>query len=189
MKDAETGHYSKLSVKGTFEKSSNVGISKLISKNYAKDPEKFVAHIRRLGLDTMMGLQITGEGRPHIKDPKDRDWSGTTLPWLSIGYESQVTPLQMLTLYNAVANNGVMMKPLLVKEIRSAGKVVERFKPQVMNKAICSKETLKQLQDMMEGVVETGTATSLKNLDYKVAGKTGTAQDCRCFARICAKGI
>ncbi len=176
MKDSEHSPYQKLTLQQSFEKSSNVGISKLVFQHFAKEPEKFVEQITKLGINKPLGLQIFGEGKPRIKNPNDNDWSGTTLPWMSIGYESVVTPLQMLALYNAVANDGKMVKPVFVREVRNVGKLVERFETQVLNKSICSKSTLKKVKQAMEGVVLRGTATNLKNDNYTVAGKTGTAQ-------------
>ena len=176
MKDSEHSPYQKLTLQQSFEKSSNVGISKLVFQHFAKEPEKFVEQITKLGIDKPLGLQIFGEGKPRIKNPDDKDWSGTTLPWMSIGYESVVTPLQILALYNAVANNGKMVKPVFVREVRNVGKLVERYETQVLNKNICSKSTLKKVKQAMEGVVLRGTATNLKNDNYTVAGKTGTAQ-------------
>lgn len=176
MKDSEHSPYQKLTLQQSFEKSSNVGISKLVFQHFAKEPEKFVEQITKLGIDKPLGLQIFGEGKPRIKHPNDKDWSGTTLPWMSIGYESTVTPLQILALYNAVANGGKMVKPVMVKEVRHVGRLVERYETQVLNKSICSKGTLKKVKQAMEGVVLRGTATNLKNENYTVAGKTGTAQ-------------
>jgi cell division protein FtsI (penicillin-binding protein 3) len=176
MKDSEHGKHKTLTLQQSFEKSSNVGISKLVYEHFAKKPEKFVEQLEKLGLNKPLGLQITGEGNPRIKKPGEKDWYGTTLPWMSIGYESTVTPLQMLTLYNAVANGGTMVKPSFVREVRHVGKLIERYETQVLNKSICSKSTLKKVKQAMEGVVLRGTATNLKNDNYTVAGKTGTAQ-------------
>ena len=122
-----------------------------------------------------LGLQITGEGKPRIKHPKDKDWYGTTLPWSSIGYEVKVTPMQVLTLYNAVANNGVMVKPFFVKRISNAGKLIKEYQPEIIEQRIASPETIKNLRIMMEGVVLRGTGSSLRNPNYTIAGKTGTA--------------
>lgn len=176
MKDSEHGKFKTLTLQQSFEKSSNVGISKLVYQHFAKNPEKFVEQLEKLGLNKPLGLQITGEGNPRIKKPGEKDWYGTTLPWMSIGYESTVTPLQMATLYNAVANGGVMVKPSFVREVRHVGKLIERYETEVLNKSICSKSTLKKVKQAMEGVVLHGTATNLKNDNYTVAGKTGTAQ-------------
>ena len=163
-------------VKHAFEASSNVGISKLVWENYKEQPEDFINRLYEMGLNRQLGLEIKGEGKPDIKYTDSELWSGVSLPWMSIGYEVRMTPLQMLALFNAVANNGRMVKPVFVEEMRSHGKVVERFTTEVLNSHICSKETLRQIREMLEGVVENGTARNLANSHYKIAGKTGTAQ-------------
>ncbi|MBI1222165.1 MAG: PASTA domain-containing protein [Bacteroidetes bacterium] len=180
MKDSEPGHYDKLTLQQAYEKSSNVGVSKLVYKHFKDQPQKFVDYFTELGLAEPLGLQITGEGKPRIKQPGDNDWYGTTLPWMSIGYETQFTPLQILSLYNAIANNGTMVKPMLVTQVRQTGKVVDHFEPTVIKDKICSKEVLKKVRIAMEGVVAPGgTARNLMNPNYTVAGKTGTAQMAR----------
>lgn len=179
MKDSEPGHYQMLSLQQAFEKSSNVGISKLVYKQFKEQPQKFVDYFSKLGMDKPLNLQITGEGKPRLKKPSDNDWYGTTLPWMSIGYETQFTPLKILTLYNAIANQGKMVKPIMVTEVRQTGKLVDRYKTEVIEDQICSKETLKKAQAALEGVVQNGTARNLKNENYGIAGKTGTAQMAR----------
>jgi cell division protein FtsI (penicillin-binding protein 3) len=159
-----------------FEKSSNVGTSKLIYNAYADDPQKYIDGLYRMSINLPQNLQIGGEGRPYIKNTKSKWWSAVSLPWMSIGYEVAITPLQTLTLYNAVANNGVMVKPLFVREIRKNGQVVQSFQPVVINPHICSPATIEKAHMLLEGVVERGTGTALKNPHYRVAGKTGTAQ-------------
>ncbi|MCG9910848.1 MAG: transpeptidase family protein [Flavobacteriales bacterium] len=176
MKDSHEGGYGWLTMKQVFEKSSNVGVSMKVWEHYKNDPEKFIKRIRQFHLHEPLGLQIPGEGDPRIKNPKDRDWSGTTLPWMSIGYESKLTPLQVLTFYNAVANNGKMVRPIFVKEIRRRGAVVKTFGPEVIEEKIASEKTIAQAREMMEGVVKNGTARNLNGLIYKIGGKTGTAQ-------------
>jgi len=178
MKDAEHNDEERLtvSVQRAFELSSNVGISKIIYKHYANQPQKFVDGLCRLGLNEPLHLSIPGEGTPSIPNPGSNNWYGTTLPWLSVGYGLTITPLQTLTIYNAVANNGVMVKPQFVDEITKDGKVVKDFEPIVMNPSICSSTTLKKLRKMLEGVVLRGTASNLRNTVYAIAGKTGTAQ-------------
>lgn len=176
MKDSHTGGYGKITVKNAFEVSSNVGISKIIYSGYAKNPQAFVNRIRKMGLGQPLGLEILGEPKPSIKNSADKTWSGITLPWMSIGYEVSMTPLQILAFYNAVANDGKMVKPLFVKEIRDKRKVVKKFNTEVINEMICSKSTIEKAKKMLEGVVENGTAKNLKNATYRIAGKTGTAQ-------------
>ena len=165
----------KITVKQIFERSSN-GISRLVYENYKNQPEKFINRLYAMQLNKKVGIELLGEGEPYIKYPTDKDWSGISLPWMSIGYEVKLTPLQVLAFYNAIANNGKRMKPRLVKEIRNRGDVVKRFGTEVMDRHICSDKTLAALRDMMEGVVENGTAKNLSHAPYKIAGKTGTAR-------------
>jgi cell division protein FtsI (penicillin-binding protein 3) len=176
MKDATKPNKRILTLQESFEKSSNVGISKLVLKHYAKQPEKFVNHALRLGLNFKPEFDVRTANNPLIKTKKSKNWYNTTLPWMSIGYETQISPLQMLMLYNAVANNGKMMRPFMVSEIKHEGKSIRTITPVVLNEQICSATTLAALKSMMEGVVNHGTATNLKNDNYQVAGKTGTAK-------------
>ncbi len=176
VRDHEKGGYGTISVKEAFEVSSNVAMAKLVDQYFGKQPEKFVQQIDDLGLSRPLGVQIKGEGIPVIKRPTDKEWSGITLPWMAYGYGLEMTPLQTLALYNAVANGGKMIRPVFVKKIRQADKVVEKIKPVVLNEKICSTETLAKLRLMLEGVVERGTAENINNAHYKIAGKTGTAQ-------------
>ncbi len=176
MSDSHRGGYGTITAQEVFEKSSNVGTSQIIFNAYSSEPQKYIDGIYKLGIQNLLGLQISGEGQPNIKDTKDKFWSKLSLPWISIGYEVAMTPLQLLTLYNAVANNGTMVKPLLVKEIHRNGQVVTQFETEVINPAICSPATIAKARKMLLGVVEKGTATNIKNPVYKIAGKTGTAQ-------------
>ena len=125
MYDSEKGGHGIVTFQHAFEISSNVAISKAIYQHYKNNPTQFYNHLEKLHFTNPLGLQIMGEGKPRIKHPKDKDWYGTTLPWSSIGYEVKVTPLQVLTLYNAVANNGKMVKPLFVKRITNTGKIIK----------------------------------------------------------------
>ncbi|HCS20638.1 MAG TPA: cell division protein [Bacteroidetes bacterium] len=180
MKDSEPGRYLKLTLQQAFERSSNVGISKLVYKYFKDQPQKFVDRFISLGLNEPLNLQITGEGKPQIKQPGSNDWYGTTLPWMAIGYETRSTPLQILTLYNAIANEGRMVKPSFVTEIRQTGRLVERFEPIVLHDKLLDKDILKKVKIALEGVVERGSAKNyLKTPNYSVAGKTGTAQMAR----------
>lgn len=176
MKDSEEHDHRNMSVTDLFAISSNVGVSKLIQQHYGKQPKVFVDGLKKLGLGSPIGLEITGEGKPLIKDPQGKGWSGVTLPWMSVGYETRFTPLQLLMFYNAVANNGVMMKPYLVSEIRNFGKVEQKFTPMVVKDQIASKTTIAAARTMLEAVVENGTGKNLKSDQYTAAGKTGTAQ-------------
>ncbi len=176
IKDAHEPKQSRMTVKQVFEQSSNVGTAKLIMKSYNKSPQKYIDRLYSFGLNRPLGLQIPGEGVPRIKSTHDKDWSGLSLPQMAYGYELNITPIQILAFYNAVANNGKMVKPMIVKELRRHGQVVKLFSPEVINPAICSQSTIDQAKEMLEGVVQEGTAQNLKKSVFKIAGKTGTAQ-------------
>jgi cell division protein FtsI (penicillin-binding protein 3) len=176
MRDAKNGGYGTMTVREGFEKSSNVAISKLVDQYFGSSPSKYMAYIEKAGLNELMGFQLVGEGKPFFKKPGAKDWYGTSLPWISIGYESKLNPLHTLALYNAVANGGKMMKPYLVKAVSKVNIIQESYQPEVYRKQIASEKTIKQLQELLEGVVSNGTAKNISNSDYKIAGKTGTAQ-------------
>ncbi len=176
VRDSKRGGYGKITVKQVFEFSSNVGVSKLITRYYTGNEERFVKGLKRMGLMEKLNLEIKGERPPYIKFPDDTLWSGVSLPQMSYGYEVAQTPMQILTFYNAVANNGQMLKPRFVKAISDHGEIIKRFSPKVINPSICSKATIAKAKKMLEGVVQNGTAQNLKNSNYKIAGKTGTAQ-------------
>lgn len=165
-----------LSVQRVFETSSNVGVSKLITKYYSKNPQQFANKLNSFHLNTKLGLSIPGEGIPRIPQTKTKYWSGVTLPQLSYGYESLITPLQTLTLYNAVANDGRMVKPRFVKEIRRNGIIVKKFDTEVLIEQFVKKETIRKAKKLLEGVVANGSGKSLNITAFKVGGKTGTAQ-------------
>jgi cell division protein FtsI (penicillin-binding protein 3) len=174
--DAELGG-GVLTAKRAFEESSNVAAARFIYEHYKDDPQDFTDQIYSYHLNEKLGLQIPGEAQPVVKNPKSRSWSKYTLPEMAYGYEMKITPLQMLTFYNSVANNGKMIAPIFVKEIQRMGNTVEQFQARVINPKVCSDETLGKVKSMLEGVVEEGTGkTYIKNPLYKVAGKTGTAQ-------------
>lgn len=179
IRDTREEGYGRLTVKQVFEKSSNVGTSKLIYEHYKDNPKEFVNRLYAMRLNEKLDLQIKGEGAPLIRYPGDKLWSGLSLPMMSHGYEVQMTPLQILTFYNAVANDGKMMRPRFVTEIRRNGTTVKRFEPEVIINSIASRSTIRKARKMLEGVVEHGTAMNLKDADYKIAGKTGTAQIAR----------
>ncbi len=164
-----------ITMQEAFEHSSNVAMAKQVARYYAKKPSLIYEHYKALGLTEKLNLQISGVGMPVLKSPSSKSWSCTSLPWMAIGYELLLTPLQLLTVYNAIANDGKMMKPILVKRIEQDGKAVKIFNPKVMNPAVCKPEIAKQLRNMMEGVVLRGTAHELKSDFYSYAGKTGTA--------------
>ena len=170
------GGYGKLTVQQVFEKSSNVGVSMLVDSIFGKNPQRFVDAVKKTGFGQLLDFQMMGEGVPYVKNTDDKTWSGLSLPWMSVGYETSVTPLQTLALYNAVANDGRMIQPIIVKSINQAHKPVKTFETKTLQRRIASKKTLAKLRTMLEGVVERGTAKNIKNSHYKIAGKTGTAQ-------------
>jgi len=176
-RDHKPGGFGTLSVQQVFEKSSNVGVAKLVTQHFGNNPEKFIGYLKKMKLHQPLNFQMIGEGRPYIKNPSDSTWSGVTLPWMSYGYELKMTPLQTLTLFNAVANDGRMVKPMIVRSITQADRMIEEFETEIINEKICSKETLRDLKIMMEGVVENGTAANINHSMYKIAGKTGTAKN------------
>lgn len=177
FRDAEEGNYV-ITAKKAFEESSNVAVVKFVSSHYADDPREFTNNLRdNLHLNDKLQLQIPGEAQPLVKDPSARSWSKLTLPQMAYGYEMKITPLQMLTLYNGVANNGEIIAPIFVREIQRMGNTIEQFHARVINPKMCSEETLGKMKAMLEGVVLEGTGKNvIKNSLYSVAGKTGTAQ-------------
>jgi cell division protein FtsI (penicillin-binding protein 3) len=176
MIDAKNGGYGTITIRQAFEKSSNVAISKLVDRHFGSSPSKFLAYVDKVGLAQPLSLQLIGEGKPFFKTPGAKDWYGTSLPWISIGYESKLNPIHTLAFYNAVANGGKMVKPLFVKSVSNGAQTIETFEPVVIRESIASPKTITQLQELLLGVVENGTARNIKNPNYKIAGKTGTAQ-------------
>ncbi|MGM0946404.1 MAG: penicillin-binding protein [Bacteroidota bacterium] len=176
MRDAKNGGFGTITIREAFEKSSNVAISKLVDEHFGSSPSKFMAYIEKTGLSEPFGFQLAGEGKPFFKKPGGKDWYGTSLPWISIGYESKVNPIHTLALYNAVANDGVMVKPYIVQAIAKGNRVEKQFGTEKIRNRIASQKTIKQLQELLIGVVDRGTAKNIANADYKIAGKTGTAQ-------------
>jgi cell division protein FtsI (penicillin-binding protein 3) len=177
FRDAEAGNYI-ITAKKAFEESSNVAVVKYVTAHYGDNPRQYTNNLRNnLHLNDKLELQIPGEAQPVVKDPSARSWSKLTLPEMAYGYEMRITPLQMLTLYNSVANNGTMIAPIFVKEIQRLGNTVEQFHARVINPKVCSDATLGKMKAMLEGVVQEGTGKLvIKNSLYSVAGKTGTAQ-------------
>lgn len=170
------GGYGVIDVTRILEVSSNIGVSYLIDKHYRDNPQKFVDGLKRMSIDQPLHLQIAGEGKPNIRGPKERYFAKTTLPWMSIGYETQLPPLNILTFYNAIANNGVMVRPKLVKAISRNGDIIQEYPTEVINPKICSDRTLKQIQDILQKVVSQGLAKPAGSKQFHVSGKTGTAQ-------------
>ena len=176
VRDSHKGGYGKISLARGFEVSSNTVLVQSVYNNYKDNPKQFVDRIRSYGLHKPLGLPIKGEGRAYIPYPGTSGWSGTSLPWMAFGYGLSVTPLQTLTLYNAVANNGVMVKPIFVSEVKEWNKTIKKFNTEVINPKICSQETLGKVQAVLENVVKRGTGSKLYSKDFSMSGKTGTAQ-------------
>ena len=168
----------RVTIREVFEQSSNKGTAKLITDYFGSQPEKYVNGLYAMGLNVPLNTGMAGEARPYIKHPifDKKNWAKTSLPWMSIGYELRLPPLQILTLYNAIANGGKMMKPMFVKEIRKEGIPIQTIEPTVLKEHIASQKTIDSIQSMMKGVVLRGTAKMLKGTEYGIAGKTGTAQ-------------
>jgi cell division protein FtsI (penicillin-binding protein 3) len=177
IKDSH-GSIGVVSVKKAFEKSSNAAVAYLVNTKYRDNQSKFTNHLYDWHLNEKMELQIPGEAQPVIKNPKNKSWNkNMTLPQMAYGYEMQLTPLKMLSFYNAIANNGKMVSPVFVREIRRLGNTIERFQTRTINDKICSDVTLKKMQEMLEGVVNEGSGQEfVKSKLYRIAGKTGTAQ-------------
>ncbi|MCQ0110581.1 cell division protein FtsI (penicillin-binding protein 3) [Zhouia amylolytica] len=179
VRDSKWGGYGKISLSEAFERSSNTGIVKVIDKFYGDDPKRFVNRLYNMRLNEPLGLAIKGEGEPFIPHPNDKErWSGIALPWMAYGYGVQMTPLQILTFYNAIANNGVMVKPRLIKEVKEWNRTVMKFDKEVINSSICSQETIDKVKALLKNVVEKdhGTGHKLYSPNFSMAGKTGTAQ-------------
>ncbi|WP_421944616.1 penicillin-binding protein [Pedobacter sp.] len=176
IKDSH-GSIGVVTVKKAFEQSSNAAIASMVNNAYRENPKKFTDHLYDWHLNEKLQLQIPGEAQPVVKNPSNKSWGKMTLPQMAYGYEMQLTPLKMLTFYNAVANNGKYIAPIFVKEVRRLGNPIEQFKARVINDKICSDVTLSKIKKMLEGVVTEGSGKQIVyNPLYKIAGKTGTAQ-------------
>lgn len=172
------GGYGRISVEESIWFSSNIGVAKTILKGYSDNPTKFVEGLYRVGMNADLKLEIPGAGRSKIRRPDDslRYWSKTTLPWMSFGYETQVPPISTLAFFNAIANNGKMVRPMFTKSIMHNGNVVKEFSTEVVKQSICSDKTLAIIKSMLLGVVEQGTGKAVYSDIVRIAGKTGTAQ-------------
>ncbi len=175
MTDAHRGGFGKITVREVFEKSSNIGTSTIITEAY-DDPDDYLERLDQFHLNSKLNLDLKGEKDPYIRQTDSKSWSAVSLPWLSIGYESELSPLHILTFYNAIANDGKMMKPQFVSAIENSGQIQKRFEPVVLEKSIASQKNIDTVKALLRGVVEHGTAANLKNTVYSIAGKTGTAQ-------------
>ena len=178
VKDTKPGGYGKISISRAFEVSSNVAFAKTIHNGYKENPEKYVDRLRKMNLHQELGLPIKGEGVPVIRYPGDKGWSGLSLAQMAYGYEVSMTPLQTLTFYNAIANDGEMVKPRMIKEVKEWNRTIRKFEKEVINPTICSKETALKVQQLLKNVVEKkhGTGHRLYSPNFSMAGKTGTAQ-------------
>ncbi|MEY3397888.1 MAG: hypothetical protein RL220_482, partial [Bacteroidota bacterium] len=176
--NADKGGNGTITVEQVFEKSSNVGTALAVKKSFGSNPQKFLDYLHQFGLSLELGIDLQGEVKPKIyKTTRENGWSGLSITQMAIGYELLQTPLQVLSFYNAIANDGKMMRPQFVQEVRKNGSVVQRFDPIVIHENFCSDKTIEKARKMMEGVMEEGGTADwvYKNSSYKVAGKTGTA--------------
>ncbi|MBC6999926.1 penicillin-binding protein [Cytophaga sp. FL35] len=178
VKDSKWGGYGKISFAKAFEVSSNTAFAQVIHEGYKNNPDKFVNRLMSMNVHRTLDLPIKGEGKPVLRSPGDKGWSGLSLAQMAYGYEVAMTPLQVLTFYNAIANDGEMVKPRLIKEVKEWNRTVEKFDKEVIDASICSKETASKVQDLLLNVVErkTGTGHGLYSANFSMAGKTGTAQ-------------
>lgn len=167
--------YGEISIQEAFEKSSNV-FSRIVFNAYRNDPDAYIRRLKQFGLADSLGIALSGEPKPVMHEPGTANWHGTSLPWMAIGYEYLQTPMQTLALYNAVANDGTLVRPQFVKEIRRGNEVVKTFVPEIITDKICSDKTLRDVQLCLEGVVKRGTGSALQSAYFDIAGKTGTAQ-------------
>jgi len=177
MKDSKMHGVGKSNLAYSFIQSSNVGISKIANAVFENNPGRFVNYLKRFGLMDKTGIELEGEPAPLVKDPQKNKsiWYGTTLPWMSVGYELQFTPLQILSFYNGIANKGKVMKPYLVSEIINGTHTVKKIDPVVLKDSVISQASLDKVIELMKRVVENGTAKNIKSDVYSIAGKTGTA--------------
>lgn len=168
--------YTKLTLQQAFEKSSNIAFAEVSENFYSDKPQKFIDRLYEIGILRHTGSQIKGEPEPYVIKPNHRLWSKSTLPWLSIGYNVKLTPLQILTFVNGIANHGKLISPVLVTDVKEGANIIEHFESQVIIPKMCSRSTLKTVQEFMLAVVENGTARNIRDSVYKIAGKTGTVQ-------------
>lgn len=176
IRDSKRGGYGKISAARAMEVSSNIAMAQMIDENYSKNPNKFIDRLKSWNLDKKTGVAIKGEGAPLIPEPGHTKWSKNALPSMAYGYNLELTPLQTLTFYNAIANNGIMVKPRFIKEVRIWNEKVTTYDTEVINPKICSDETLGAITKILENTVKRGTGRSLYSPDFSMAGKTGTAQ-------------
>lgn len=176
VRDSHKGGYGKISLGRGFELSSNTVLVQAVYNAYKDNPSQFVNHLNNFGLNKTLGLSIKGEGIPYVPQPTDKNWSRVSLPWMAFGYGVHITPMQTLAFYNAVANDGEMVKPQFVSEIKEWNKTIKKYDKEVLNPRICSKETIVKLKAVLANVVKKGTGEKLYSKEFSMAGKTGTAQ-------------
>ncbi len=174
--DSNGGGSGTLTARQVFEKSSNIGTHLLMRSYFYKRPDLYCQYLRKFHLTQPTGIHMKGEAIPVVRNPDMKGWSKVSLTSMSYGYEMQITPLQMLAFYNAVANDGRWVRPVLVKQIKLADELIEDNKPYIASEPICKPETARKAQELLRGVVEHGTAKHINTLHYAIAGKTGTAQ-------------
>ncbi|SHF24711.1 cell division protein FtsI (penicillin-binding protein 3) [Bacteroides luti] len=170
------GGYQYLTVPEILMVSSNIGVSSIIDNAYFNNPKKFVQGLYKVGINADLHIPIKGAGKAFIRIPNKDNWSNTALAWMSIGYESQIPPINTLAFYNAIANNGVMIAPKFVKGVMKNGEMIQEFPTEVIKQSICSERTLKQIQSILQRVVSEGLAKPAGSKQFHVSGKTGTAQ-------------
>ncbi|MEO0333667.1 MAG: penicillin-binding transpeptidase domain-containing protein, partial [Bacteroidota bacterium] len=176
MRDYKRGGFGTVNLEEAFAKSSNIAISRWVDRYFGMKSNRYIEYLQKMGLTEPLGFQLAGEGHPYIPNQNDKNWSGVTLPWMSIGYGLKLTPLQTLSVYNAVANDGKLIQPILVKKVTEIGEEEQSFQSAVLREQICSPATLSKVRALLESVVEEGTANNIRNEYYRVAGKTGTAK-------------
>lgn len=174
--DSHRGGFGKISIARALEVSSNIGFATMIDEHYSKNPKKFIDRLKSWHINKPLGISIVGEGQPVIPEPGDKVWSKNALPSMAYGYNLKLTPLQTLTFYNAIANNGEMVKPRFIKEVKEFDNKIENFNKTVINPKICSEETIKELKEILKNVVVRGTGKSLYSETFSMSGKTGTAR-------------
>ena len=176
VKDSHDGGYGSISLARGFEVSSNTVLVQAVYQNYKSNPKQFTDRLNSYGLNGKIGIQLLGEGKSYIPQPGTDKWNALSLPWMAYGYGVSMTPLQTLTIYNGIANNGKMIKPIFVKEIKEWNKTIKKYEAEVINEKMCSDETLAKVKAVLANVVKKGTGSKLYSSDFSMAGKTGTAQ-------------
>ena len=176
VRDSHEGGYGKISLGRGFEVSSNTVLVQAVYENYKSNPKSFTDRIDNMKLNNRLHLPFQGEGNPIIPHPSDKSWNAISLPWMAFGYGVSVTPMQTLTLYNAIANNGEMVKPQFVTEIKNWNQTIKKYDKKIINPSICNINTVKKIKALLQGVVKKGTGSKLYSKDFSMAGKTGTAQ-------------